>query len=343
MHFPGERLVIKMWGTLTEKGIGGLLKPWQMKRTGKARIDLRIHERKMLEQMEVDILDVRAGRKRLEADGSIKSLPAPVDAAEPTLQLEYETTSSIGLASLVAAVHAGRVANACREEINISKAIIHAEDVLANDKQAASEEPIGDDWIFAWRENAGRVSTEQLQQLWGRMLAGEVKTPGSYSMRTLEFVRSVSQQEAEWINKLGTVAISGIIYRKSKELEQFGVTFGMLLELQNWGVLSGVEALGISRSFWSTSADRFIVALPCHSKALVVEHDDPKQELKLQCCILTKLGSELLTLGTFEPNVDYLKLVGSVIAAKGFRVRLADWQQLTPTEGKFTNDVEIKV
>jgi hypothetical protein len=29
---PGERLMIKIWGTVTEGGIGGLLSPWQIKR-----------------------------------------------------------------------------------------------------------------------------------------------------------------------------------------------------------------------------------------------------------------------------------------------------------------------
>ena len=38
MTWPGEGLLIKLWETLAEKGIGGLLKPWQMKREAFAQI-----------------------------------------------------------------------------------------------------------------------------------------------------------------------------------------------------------------------------------------------------------------------------------------------------------------
>ncbi len=41
MDLPGEKLLIKLWETITEKGIGSLLSPWQTIRTGKARNEVR--------------------------------------------------------------------------------------------------------------------------------------------------------------------------------------------------------------------------------------------------------------------------------------------------------------
>lgn len=37
MNWPGENLIIKLWESLTEKGVGSLLKPWQMRREGYAQ------------------------------------------------------------------------------------------------------------------------------------------------------------------------------------------------------------------------------------------------------------------------------------------------------------------
>ncbi len=41
MQAPGENLLLKMWDTLAERGIGGLLRPWRMRREGKASIERR--------------------------------------------------------------------------------------------------------------------------------------------------------------------------------------------------------------------------------------------------------------------------------------------------------------
>lgn len=52
MDFPGEKLAIKMWETLFEKGIGSLLTPWQELREGRARNEVRRNE-----------MDARASRE----------------------------------------------------------------------------------------------------------------------------------------------------------------------------------------------------------------------------------------------------------------------------------------
>ena len=41
MTLPGEGLLIKLWETLAEKGVGGLLSPWQIKREAKAHTEAR--------------------------------------------------------------------------------------------------------------------------------------------------------------------------------------------------------------------------------------------------------------------------------------------------------------
>ena len=38
------------------------------------------------------------------------------------------------------------------------------------------------------------MSSEELQTLWGRTLAGEIKSPGSYSLRTLDFLKNLSHK-----------------------------------------------------------------------------------------------------------------------------------------------------
>ena len=64
------------------------------------------------------------------------------------------------------------------------------EDIQATDCSDTAEEDreLDDDWLNVFERYAEDASTERMQRLWGRVLSGEVRKPGSYSMRTLRFL-----------------------------------------------------------------------------------------------------------------------------------------------------------
>lgn len=338
MDFPGEKLVIKLWETLTEKRIGALLSPWQAGRKGRARNEVRRHEILMLAQAEADAADIRSGKKQLRPDGTLLLTsavgipPSADERIEPTLAL----STAVEYGSRAAA------AAAARSEINATKAILFAEEQLATDAQVPSDRNVDEDWLFAWREHAGKVSTEDLQRLWGSVLAGEVKAPGRYSIRTLEFLKTLSKVEAEMISKLASYVIDGRVARGQQEyLKSKGLSLSMLLQMQELGVVSGIEALGLTTTYQSVVEGKFIQALVSHSKALIVEHEDASKTLEFETYMLTAVGRQVLGLGSFEPDIEYLCLVGKEFAKKGFSVKLADWQDVSDTEGRYFNELEI--
>lgn len=341
MDFPGERLVIKLWETLAEKGVGSLLSPWQIGREGKARNNLRREELLMLAQAEVDTADIRSGRKCLEMNGNLGLLKNMLSTDSPPVLHTFERIEpTISFQSLAHVSVRSAATEEARREINASKAVIYAEEVLSNDPQIPPDRSIDDDWLFTWRDYVGGVSTEDLQQLWGKVLAGEVKSPGSYSLRTLEFLRGLSKVEAEQISNLAGFVIEGRIIR-SLNLNDHGVTFNLLLEMQELGLLSGVEALGLTTQFKSGVSERFFRVLRSNGKVLVVEHDDPSKVLTLEVYTLTGVGSQLVGLGSFPANLDYLRLVGQEIIKQGFTVQLADWVQTTESGGHYFNPMKL--
>ena len=343
MEIPGEKLVIKLWETLAEKGLGSLLAPGQAIRDSQARNEIRRAELLMLAQAEVDAAEIRAGRKRLERDGTLCQLTDKNSTDSSTsFTSEGQIESKTALQSLAEVSACFNVAQEARSEINASKAIIHAEEILANDSQQPSERSIEEDWLFAWRDYAGRVSTEDLQQLWGKVLAGEIKSPGTYSYRTLEFLKGLSKDEAEEISKLASFVIERNIIRSQKKyLDEQGITFRLLLRMQELGLVSGVEAIGLTTSYNSVNQDRFVLPMRSNGKVLIVEHDDPSKLLTLSVYLVTIIGAQLFSLGSFQPNSEYLRLIGKEIISQGFTVQLADWKQLTETQGNYYNQSKI--
>ena len=67
MDARGEKLLIRLWDTV-ENAIGRVLSPWQTRRKGRARADLRREELLTLAQAEQDANGFQADRKRSDAD-----------------------------------------------------------------------------------------------------------------------------------------------------------------------------------------------------------------------------------------------------------------------------------
>ena len=124
MDVPGEKLLIKLWETIADKGIGSLLKPWQMRREGRAAIDVRREELLALAQAEVDATAIRSGQRLLLTDGTLSNQPTekevvllPEQAYEPPLLPHIEEIADQNTR-----------AESIRREISIAKAVVHAEE-----------------------------------------------------------------------------------------------------------------------------------------------------------------------------------------------------------------------
>ncbi len=341
MGFPGEELVIKMWGTLIENGVGALLTPWHERRVGCARNEIRRQEILMLAQVKKDAADILSGKKELSADGTLLLTNAQQTITPSGIERSIEPTPAIS----DAVEHGNRTAAyaTARSEINVAKAILFAEDQLADDTQTPPTRDIDEDWLFSWREYAGKVSAEDLQKLWGSVLAGEVKSPGKYSIRTLECLKTLSKPEAEMISKVASYVIDGCVARtQSAYLDSKGLHFSTFLMLQELGILSGVEVLSLAVTYKSDGKEKFLKGLVSHNKALIVEHDDPRRTLTHKSVYaLTSVGRQILSLGSFEPDVEYMRLVGQEFVKDGFTVHLADWRQTSETQGSYTNGQKI--
>ncbi len=68
--------------------------------------------------------------------------------------------------------------------------------------ETVSPDEVQPDWIFQFLNNAQDICDSDMQSLWARILAGEVSNPGTYSKRTLEFLKTLEKWEAEKFTEL---------------------------------------------------------------------------------------------------------------------------------------------
>lgn len=332
---PGERLLIKLWDTIADRGIANLFKPWQMRREGRVTRELKSEEIIAIAQAEQYADRIRRGELILSGEQGRLLLYA--EQGQEQGQAEMEPTPSWHK-QLPRAVSGVIVADVIRREVNVTRALLHAEEALAEETAEPVEANVDEDWLHRWRDSASQVSTEELQNLWGRLLAGEVKSPGTFSLRTLEFIRNLSKSEAEQIALLLRFVIGNMIIRDANEiLAENGAHFGLLFAMQSIGVVAGAEAVGLSVTWVGEHEGKFLRVLNSHSRVLIVRADDPKKSLKLSVYKVTDIGQDLIRLGSFEPHLEYLRFVGDKIKAQGFDVELAEFESLPGNEVRCFN------
>lgn len=218
-----------------------------------------------------------------------------------------------------------------RKEVNFAKTISIAADILSQDQSELPTEQVEQDWIDRFREAASNTTTEEIQQLWGRILAGEIKSPGKHSLRTLEFIKNLSTKEAQQIERLFSfVIMNKYIVRGFKsfyDCERDVLDSRLsdyLLDMQSLGVLSGADT-----SLRFNVPPKFVKEInyyPVWFRKLDGKldgfnftHDNRNQELRLPICTLTHIGKELHNLCYVEMDNDYLYYICKLLEEQGFK------------------------
>ncbi len=111
---------------------------------------------------------------------------------------------------------------------------------------------IDDDWLNNFETEARQKSTEDMQFYFGRILAGEIKRPNSFSMKTVKILGNLDQNSARIFRKLCSACMvldefggSPIDTRVSSlggnagnnSLAKYGLSFGELNTLNEYGLI----------------------------------------------------------------------------------------------------------
>ena len=178
--------------------------------------------------------------------------------------------------------------------------------------------------------SAQDISSEQIQQLWERTLSGRIKPPGTFSNRTLDIVRNISQQEAELFVRVAQYAFftrSGVFIPSD-----IGKFSGNKLVYQN---LAGLAEVGLLQQ--STAAiypfkdgRTNIVFAFAHNVAVLVVKDPNirfRVEPGLNVWILTNAARQLQQFFSWENPLGYADLFCEEVKKLGW----------IPTIGTYTN------
>ncbi len=62
--------------------------------------------------------------------------------------------------------------------------------------ESVNDEPVDKDWTILFFDEVKKISNEGLRLIWAKILAGEIRKPGTFSKRLINLLKTMSQQEA---------------------------------------------------------------------------------------------------------------------------------------------------
>lgn len=184
---------------------------------------------------------------------------------------------------------------------------IAIEEVSKNDE--ITDEKVDEDWVNRFFRYAEDVSNEDLQKIWGKILAGEVRRPNSYSLRTLEFIKNLSSKEAELIFKcftlvIGTKSRADFIFNSAQvKNKNYFLTHEEGLLLMELGILN-VNSMQLG---FTKLGDKKLTHFRIKEYTYMAQVQ-PNVSPSIPVVTLTKLAKELYILSdNIELNGDYFK------------------------------------
>lgn len=228
-----------------------------------------------------------------------------------------------------------------RERINLDNISQIAADKLklnssVNERGASEkEEIISDDWLNAFEREASDLSSDQMQLLFGRILAGEIERPKSFSVRTIKLMGQLDNDAAVLFHRLCSLSVSLRLPDKAEiidarvvsmgraaqnSLKKHGLGFSELNTLHEYGLI--IADFDSYMDYRPAVVNDGRIILPfTYQNSLWALHPKTSrasnQEFRLEGVRLSRIGRELLPIVDITPVHGYTVEIQKFLDAQG--------------------------
>lgn len=160
-------------------------------------------------------------------------------------------------------------------------------------------------------ESASQVTDQNMQELWGRILAGEIKSPGSFSLRALSIVSNLLEYEANLFEVFAKQTVRWKWYgfipvlQYDDFLHSQGIGSGSVLVLADAGL---VAEMPVTFNLLQPS-EEFSAFFYGQNRMVYVRQKSPPLKVAQACWVLTRPGLELLGLIEREAEPKNMQLL----------------------------------
>ncbi len=213
-----------------------------------------------------------------------------------------------------------------KKQLNIERVTAIAAEELKNEPPV-TDESLDEDWTTRFFRIAEDISNEEMQALLGKILAGEVKQPKSYSLRTLELIRNLSKNEADIFMKVANFAITNgntnLLFKgkdDNKLREKYNINYSDTALLTEIGLLQPGTFVNYQLIQQSVDSQHVFTS---GNIIIIVKIKANTPTVNIPTDVFSNAGNELLRLIKSDPPMDYLTSLANSIKSENVDVKYA--------------------
>lgn len=208
-----------------------------------------------------------------------------------------------------------------RRQKNIEAISEHAACHLASE---VSDDPVDADWVSRFFGACEDIGSPDMQLLWGKLLAGEVARPGSFSFRTIETVRNLQRFEADLFTRLSSFVWMHEEYQRPVLVVPLGPA---KQHIESSVSYEGLISLAVAGLLYEESGSRvFLISKQPAIRLRYFEDPTtcvggvPSEGLQLRKLMLTRVGEELQPIAGGVRDHAYKEVVLQSWAESGYQI-----------------------
>ena len=152
-----------------------------------------------------------ARRIRADTDADVKLIQADATAAEAKL-----LASALAGDRALESLHRKQKVKLENKEHIVHQVIEELKALPPPNVPDGGSEELDDDWMNIFERHAEDASSDRLRRIWARVLAGEVRAPGSFALSTLRTISELDQPIAQTFQKWTARRWQGVIIKPEK-------------------------------------------------------------------------------------------------------------------------------
>ncbi|MGA2296771.1 MAG: DUF2806 domain-containing protein [FCB group bacterium] len=212
--------------------------------------------------------------------------------------------------------------------------------------ETVTSEPIDDDWITRFFGYAKNISNQEIQIIWSKILAGEIRKPGSFSYLTLNVLQNIDYQIAKYFLQMAKYVIkaqdkyivpSALLNHEHKNF----INFSVIYELDSIGLINQRSFTGLEIHKQNHPINFYF--LNCN-KVIHLQAAAIKNAFQIEAIILSKAGKELISLiDVVEPDDYFIEQFVKYLYSidKDFSIWVADIINIEENGIKYKNQQHI--
>jgi uncharacterized repeat protein (TIGR03899 family) len=317
--FPIDKLI-----DIVSKSVGRISKPYFDRKD----VDTKAYEIEKLAEARAKEMQIisTAVKENFQLTGGIKYKEEKLAICSPKELPIQEEQQSLPFPPIEERTQERLNFQEAKKQLNIENVTAFAAEELKNEPPV-SDEPLDEDWTTRFFNIVEDISNEEMQALWGRILAGEVKQPKSYSLRTLELIRNLSKSEADTFMRVANFAIMAsdanfLFSGKSEKIlkEKYGINYSDTALLTEIGLIQPGTFVNYQLFQQPDDTQHVFIA---GNIVLIANIKANTPTIKIPVQVFSKSGNELIKLIKPNPPFDYLSSIANSIKNENVEVKYA--------------------